>query len=134
MSVDPSSPPTGRPSVARPIPSTGRAGLLPAGAEVLMVESFDVIVRESFPPQITVTVSGYWPNGCSFPVQTNVLREGSTVFIHIFRIAPPDVMCAQVLQAHAEDIPITEAFMDGDAFRSGTYDIDINGVVRTVTF
>jgi hypothetical protein len=82
---------------------------------------------ESNPPQISLNVRGYQPDGCTFPVVVAQTREGSTVRVSIYREMPTDIMCTMMLQPYNDTI-----VLDG-TFEAGSYTIDVNGFVVTVT-
>lgn len=120
--------PSGRP--ARPSVEPPRAfDVLPAraNAEYLSVEKVAVNIRESSPPQVTVSVNGYWSNGCSAEPDIDMAFDGGTVTIAISRSLPPDVMCTMVLQAGGFEIDITDLLAQNDA-RSGQLTVTVNGV------
>ena len=109
-------------------PLDGNAsGVQPSGSEVLtVVEKVDALIMESYPAQISLHVTGYQPDGCTFPVQVEQTREGNMVSVKIYRILPPDIMCTMQLVPYDENIKL-----DG-SFESGEYTIDVNGMVVTV--
>ena len=119
--------PAGRPAgQARP-PSDEVRSLLPANAELLAVETVEVVIRESAPPQVTVNVSGYWSNGCTAEPQIVTAIDGNTVTISIYRIIPPEVMCTMVMQAADIQVEITEVLVNSSV-RSGQFTVTVNGV------
>lgn len=112
---------TGSEPVARPT--------LPAGLvqSLTVIERVEALIMESYPQQISLNVSGYQPDGCSFPVVVQQTREGSTVRVSIYREMPIDIVCAMILQPYRDTI-----VLEG-AFEPGSYTIDVNGFVITVT-
>lgn len=117
-------------------PETGGTGgepvvrpTLPAGLvqSLTVIERVEALIMESNPPQISLNVSGYQPDGCSFPVVVQQTREGSTVRVSIYREMPIDIVCAMILQPYRDTI-----VLDG-TFEPGSYTIDVNGFVITVT-
>lgn len=124
----------GRP--ARPevsAPSLGAASLMPANAELLSVEVIDVL-RESSTAQISVSVSGYWPNGCNAEPQIVTAVDGNNIQIAVFRVIPIDVMCTMVIQAADFQIDVTDLLVQEGLLRAGQYTVDVNGVVITTRF
>jgi hypothetical protein len=107
---------------------------VPENAEFMGVARFSVVVRESFPPQVVLEVSGNWPNGCSVEPQVVTQRDGSVVTVHIFRILPPDLMCTMVITPASLTVDISDVFMEDGTFRSGEYTINVNGAVSTASF
>ncbi|MEO8606294.1 MAG: hypothetical protein ABI690_00305 [Chloroflexota bacterium] len=110
-----------------PPPDISTGGAQASGSETLtVVEKVDALILESFPAQISVHVTGYQPDGCTYPVQVQQTRVGNTVSVKIYRILPPDIMCTMQLVPYDENIKL-----DG-SFESGEYSIDVNGTVVTV--
>jgi inhibitor of cysteine peptidase len=87
------------------------------------IETVDVLVMESFPPQLSLQVTGYQPDGCDFPAQVEIRRdaETNTVYVQIFREMPLAVMCP------ASTIPY-EASINLGSFDPGSYTIIVNEV------
>ena len=108
--------------------------MLPENGELFAVETATVVVRESAPPQISVTVSGYWPNGCTAEPQIVTAIDGNTVTVAIYRIIPPEVMCTMVLQAAEFDIELTDLLVQDGGVRSGAYSFNVNGVITGMQF
>ena len=91
-----------------------------------IIEKIETQVSASVPATITLQVSGYQPDGCTFPVQVQQTRAADQVTIKIFRIVPKDVMCTMELNPNNDTITL-----DG-TFDSGTYSVDVNGTVVVV--
>jgi len=100
----------------------------PSGSEVLtVIERVEPIILESYPYQIQLRVTGYQPDGCTFPVQVEQARDDSTVTVKIFRVLPPDILCTMQL------VPYDETISLEGGFESGTYTIDVNGTIVELT-
>lgn len=91
-----------------------------------VIEEVNVRVMESFPVQIVLEVRGYQPDGCDYPVEVAQSRAENTVEVDIFREVPPDVMCTMQLVPYSANIPLGR-------FESGTYQINVNGMMLEVT-
>lgn len=91
------------------------------------ITDVQAIILESFPAQINLTVTGYQPDGCDFPVQVEQRRDGNTVTLDIYRDVPPDVMCPMIL------LPYTATLHLDGGFESGTYTIRVNDYELEVT-
>lgn len=91
-----------------------------------VIESVEVAVLESFPMQLQLTVSGYQPDGCDFPVEVEQRVDGNDVTLHIFRNVPLDAMCPMVLNPYEETIMV-----DG-SFEGGTVNIQVNDFSTSV--
>ena len=125
------------PSQDRPLVEVGAVTPgpgMPPNAELLGVRDFEIHAAKGNPPQISVAVSGYWPDGCNFPSEIQVTRTVDIVTIRIFRITQPNVMCTQMLQAYSAEVALTGIMMEGNSFRSGSYTIDVNGVLQQASF
>lgn len=116
------------------VPRPPRGGLHLDGADLLGVEQVDVIVRESYPPQVMLHITGYWPDGCVRDPQVTTMREGDSVIVRISRNLPPDVMCTQVMSRVEIDVPLNDVLIEAQSFRSGSYTIDVNGVLTEASF
>ena len=109
-----------------PPPDGDASGALPSGSEVLtVIDSVDALILESDPPQINLHVSGYQPDGCTFPVEVEQSVEGNSINVRIYRVLPPDIMCTMQLVPYDDTISL-------GSFESGAYTIDVNGTVITV--
>jgi len=117
-----------------PIESRGPVVGLPPNAELLGVDRFEIIAAKSNPPQVSIRVHGYWSDGCNFPSGVNVQRSVDQITVQIYREVQPNVMCTQMLQEVSTEISLSEILMEGSSFRSGTYTIDVNGVVQQAAF
>ena len=88
-----------------------------------VVERVDLIVDAAY---IDVTVSGYQPDGCEFPVIVEQSRSGNQISIKIYRDVPLAVLCAQML------VPYMDTIRVEGPFEPGTYTIDVNGSIVEV--
>lgn len=91
------------------------------------ITDVQAMILKSFPAQINLTISGYQPDGCDFPVQVEQRREGNTVTLDIYRTMPMGVMCPMIVLPYNESI-----HLDG-SFESGTYTIRVNDFTLEVT-
>jgi hypothetical protein len=96
------------------------------------IESVDILVMESFPPQYGVHIVSGLPSGCaSFAGAEVIERSGTTVRIEVRNYMPaPDVnvACTMIYGYHESNISL------GSAFESGvTYTVDVNGTVTEFT-
>lgn len=117
----------GRPPVIMATPTPGQGGVMPVTAVPHVINSVEVFILESFPPQISLGVIGYQPDGCAFPVQVTQVREGNTITVNIFRELPPGVMCTMQVIEYQSTIKL-----DG-TFDPGTYTIIVNNQTVSVT-
>lgn len=91
-----------------------------------IIESIDVEILESFPPQVILNLTGAFTDGCEAETQHEVTQEGNKIFVEVYRELPIDVMCPQVITPYTGSINI-------GAFAPTTYSIDVNGLVIETT-
>jgi inhibitor of cysteine peptidase len=107
-------------------PSDGRSDDGNTYESLTVIESVEVLVLESYPYQLNLVVAGYQPDGCIFPVNVEQRREGSRVYLKIYRVMPIDVMCTMQL------VPYNATIRLEGGFENGQYTIDVNGTVVEV--
>lgn len=91
-----------------------------------VIESASAIVRESFPAQVSIAVTGYAPDGCDFPMQIEQRRSGNAIQIDIYRIVPLAAMCPAMI------VPF-ERTIDLGTLEPGSYTVTINDFVIQFT-
>lgn len=91
----------------------------------LQIESLEVILMESSPPQVDVQVVAIIPDGCTKALEPKVSRVDNTFQVEILGERPADMMCTQVVEFHEETIALGPV-------DPGEYTVDVNGL--TVTF
>lgn len=91
-----------------------------------LIDTVEARVLKSNPAQISLHITGQQPDGCELPVKIEQRREGSHVFVKIYREMPGDVMCTMMLVPYQGDVKL-----DG-SFPSGEYIIDVNNTVIRV--
>lgn len=84
----------------------------------------DVIVMESFPPQVELHVRGEHPDGCELPVIVEEAHNDKQITIAIYRELPPDLICPMMLQPYEQTIRLSGTFDVGV-----TYTFDVNGFI-----
>jgi inhibitor of cysteine peptidase len=99
----------------------------PAEGEVVIgkavVDSVDVLIMESFPVQVSATVRGNMPDGCTEISHSTQSVEEDTIIIELFTQRPADLMCTEALVPYEEQIRV-----DITALKDGHYTVDVNGV------
>jgi len=103
-----------------PTPRPDKPGAGGGVRSPIVIESVDAVVMESFPMQVSLTVTGYQQDGCQFPVNVEQRREGNRVYVDIYREVEPDVMCPMVIISYEANIRL-----DG-GFEPGSYEIRVN--------
>jgi hypothetical protein len=95
--------------------------------DVAPIESVDIRIGESMPPQYFAHVEFGLPSGCVEPGGYEVTRDGNTVRIDVSILKPApdaDVMCTMIYGIGSYDVAL------GSDFESGqTYVVDVNGTV-----
>jgi hypothetical protein len=104
---------------------------LPADPDVVVepihVDSVDVRVMESSPPQASAHVRGVLGDGCASFHSLEQQRSGNTVTVTILRERPRDAVCTQIAKLYEDDIPLQGTFLPGD------YLVRVNGVEKAFT-
>ena len=102
------------------------------GGEVItgeaQIEALDILILESFPVQVHVTVTGYLGDGCTELGDITQTREGNTFVITITTTRPAEAICTQQLVGFEQNIPLDVAGLP-----AGTYTVDVNGFTDTFT-
>ena len=90
------------PSVALPDPANSDSN-----SENVYVNNMQINIMESFPLQVSVTVSGNLPDGCTSIVDSTAVYDNQNTFeIHFYTNRPKDLMCTQALVPFEETIPL----------------------------
>ena len=114
LGADASAPPSGPPGdtiMRRPV----------------VIDSVEVLVLESYPMQLQLNISGHQNDACNVPVQVEQRREGNTVYVEIYRLHNPAMMCPFALLQYHDTITLE------GGFESGSYTIHVNDYVVNVT-
>lgn len=115
------SPPRPGPGAVQPSPATPGLGLLQIG-------HVDVLVMESFPPQILVKVDGTLPDGCTEVGDITQQRTDRTIVVTIPTRRTTDGACIAIAPQVSRNIRLNGSFAE-----SGTYTVRVNGVEKTFT-
>ncbi|UGV40122.1 protease inhibitor I42 family protein [Methanococcoides orientis] len=96
-----------------------------------MVDDIEIFMMESFPLQVSVSATGYLPDGCTVIDEENieVTRDGNTFNVALKTKRPTDAMCTQALVPFEVNIPL-EVY----GLEAGVYTVDVNGVTDTFEF
>ncbi len=105
-------------------------GGTPAGrrSERAPIESVDIVVRESFPPQYGAQIVSGLPSGCAAFEKAEVSeRSGNTITISVTNTMPsnPDTVCTAIYGMHESNVDLGSDFVSGE-----TYRVDVNGTVK----
>lgn len=87
----------------------------------VFIQESDLLIRESFPPQISLVFRGGLPTPChELRAVVNSPNEENKIIVDVYSVVDPDMICTQVLQPFEESI-------DLGIFPSGHYIVWING-------
>jgi hypothetical protein len=92
------------------------------------IESAEVIVRESAPPQYALKVVSGLPSGCATFSRIEHQRQDTVIHVTVWNSVPAsdDVACAMIYGTSENTVSL------GSDFESGrTYEVHINGERRT---
>jgi hypothetical protein len=90
------------------------------------VEAVEIVVRESFPVQVSAIVRGYLPDTCTEISQVGYEQTGDTFKIEVATVRPKDMACADVIKSYEEVVALDVA-----GLAAGVYTVDANGVTAT---
>lgn len=89
-------------------------------AEVFLQES-SLVIRESFPPQISLSLKGDLPTPChQLRVQIGSPDSNNKISIEVYSVVDPDMMCTQVIQPFEENVSL-------GTYPTGHYSVFVNG-------
>lgn len=119
-------PVTDLPKGPRPTPGTGSAMV----EALAPIESVEIVIMESFPPQYNLVVVSGLPNGCVLFGDYSVTRDGNTILVEVTNLVPS----ADQLLACTEIYGMVRTVIAlGSDFESGaTYTIVVNDVTTTL--
>lgn len=103
-----------RPSLPLPEDTTLERG--PA-----FVDSAEVLILESFPPQYMLSLAGSLPTPChQLRVNVSPPDAENVIVVTVYSLVDPNMICIQVLQSFAENINL-------GSFAPGKYAVQIDG-------
>jgi hypothetical protein len=80
-----------------------------------------LVIRESFPPQISLSISGNLPTPChSLRADISVPDQENKIAVDVYSVTDPNKACVQVLSPFEESIEL-------GTFPSGHYTVWVNG-------
>jgi inhibitor of cysteine peptidase len=132
----PEAPSTGNPGTSAAQPGQGQPGqgqtpdqtgqgLHPG---LLTVSKVDVLILESFPPQIVTKVEGWLPDGCSEVGDITQQRNGFTIDVTITIRRLSTGACIAIAPQVSRNIRLNGSFAE-----SGAYTVRVNGVEKAFT-
>ena len=86
----------------------------------LFVQEASLLIRESYPPQIALTVKGELPTPChQLRAQIEAPDANNTINIDVYSVVNPDLICTQVVKPFEEHLEL-------GAFPGGHYSVYVN--------
>jgi inhibitor of cysteine peptidase len=99
-------------------------------SENVYINDIRINIMESFPLQVSVTVFGDLPDGCTSIVDSTAKFDNENTFeIHIYTDRPEDLMCTQALVPFEETIPL-----DVNGLPAGKYTVNVYQLSDTFEF
>ena len=87
----------------------------------IFIEESGLLIRESYPPQISLNISGNLPTPChQFRADVSKPDTENKINVDVYTVVNPDVMCIQVLKEFTESINL-------GTYPSGHYTVLVNG-------
>lgn len=110
--------PTNEPVTNPFAPQPGDANL---SRGTVFLNEASLIIRESFPPQISLTLAGDLPTPCNqLRVEVSPPDPENKIDVDVYSVIDPNQVCVQVLEAFEESI-------DLGIFSAGHYTVWVNG-------
>jgi hypothetical protein len=110
--------PTSEPSTSPFAPQPDDGGLT---RSTVYLDEASLIIRESFPPQIVLTLAGNLPTPChQLRIQSNPPDTTNKIVLDVYSVVDPDQVCVEVLDPFEESI-------DLGTFSTGRYSVWVNG-------
>jgi len=87
----------------------------------VFIEEMGLLIRESFPPQITLGISGNLPTPChQLRAVISVPDTENKINVEVYTVVDPNMMCTQVLKPFQENIELVTP-------PTGHYSVWVNG-------
>ncbi|MCK5660433.1 MAG: hypothetical protein KAH86_03670 [Methanosarcinales archaeon] len=86
-----------------------------------IIEKIDILTLESFPLQIHVTATGYFPDGCTSIDEVTQSRQDNTFTVAVITKRPADVVCTMAIVPFEETISLDVYGLD-----KGVYTVNVN--------
>jgi len=87
----------------------------------VFINEASLMIRESYPPQISLSISGDLPTPChKLRVKIASPDQENKIMVEAYSVVDPNVVCIQVLEPFQE-------YIDLGTFPSGHYSVWVNG-------
>lgn len=94
------------------------------------VESIEINIMESFPLQVSVTLQGNLPDGCTTLAGSKAVKTDETTFeVFIYTLRDPKAICTMALVPFEETVPLNVSGLP-----AGTYTVKAYNLSDTFTF
>ena len=112
-----------------PVSLSGLNAPFPTVLEAAPIQSAEIVVAESFPPQYFAQIVSAQPNGCVEFDSIEVTRDGTTIVVDVWNSAPANpaaIACILLFRTTDHNVAL------GSDFESGVeYTVQINDVTRS---
>jgi hypothetical protein len=127
--IEPDTPVTSPPVDTMPSPEPLKNPFAPQPGDTnlthgtVFLNEASLVIRESFPPQISLTLKGDLPTPCNqLRVEIHKPDADKKIVVDAYSVIDPDQVCTQVLQPFEE-------FIDLGTFPTGHYTVWVNGTL-----
>jgi hypothetical protein len=85
------------------------------------IQEMDLLIRESFPPQIALTLKGELPTPChQLRVQAEAPDADNRINVEVYSVVNPELVCIQVVEPFEANISL-------GTYPAGHYSVWVNG-------
>ncbi len=102
-------------------PFAGKSGDSKLTRQKAFIQKASLVIRESYPPQISLKLSGELPTPCNhLRAEISEPTTDNKINIDVYSVIDPDMMCTQIVKPFDESINL-------GTFPSGHYSVVVNG-------
>jgi hypothetical protein len=109
---------------------SGRGELTPTPGRQTVpapIDDVQVVIRESSPPQISVSIKAGLPSGCAQRESHSIVRDGDTFTVRVLNSMPTgNVACTMIYGTYELTLDLGRDFRVG-----GTYTVSVNDKATT---
>jgi hypothetical protein len=89
--------------------------------ENIFIEELGLLIRESYPPQVSLSISGNLPTPChQLRAEVNAPDAENKINVNVYTVVDPNMLCTQVLKPFQENIGL-------ETYPPGHYTVWANG-------
>jgi len=113
---------TGLPTEALPaMPYAPQPGDANLSRENIFIDEMGLLIRESYPPQVSLSISGNLPTPChALRAEINAPDAENKINLNVYSVVDPNMLCAQMLKPFQENIGL-------ETYPPGHYTVWVNG-------